>query len=338
MKPMNVLLRADAGVSQGTGHVMRCLTLAEAVLARGHRATLMGDLGSVAWLSEAVANSGVAHVQCAPDSLDTEWITTSAFDWAVVDSYTIPAEGVSRLSATVRCLAVVDGDARDIHADIYLDQNLGAEPGPTLNPDSLVLAGARYALIRDDVLQHRRRYTAPRTGDRPRVVAFMGGTDPHGAIVEVARSIAAQALEIDLDLITAEAWESATRAAVEGVAHVRLVEPTRRLPAILGRADIVVSASGTSAWDVCAMGRAAVFVALVENQRASLAAVQKAGIALTLDATNGGTGAISPIGGLVGSLVADAELQSDLVQRCLETIDGRGKVRVVESMERLQRL
>ncbi len=56
---MRILLRSDAGVQTGTGHVMRCLTLAEELLGRGHEVVLLGSIGDVAWLREQVADSGV---------------------------------------------------------------------------------------------------------------------------------------------------------------------------------------------------------------------------------------------------------------------------------------
>lgn len=337
MPPMNVLLRADAGKTQGTGHVMRCMTLAEELLARGHRVTLMGDLGSVPWLEATVAASGVRHLHCQVNRLDTAWVANSSFDWVVVDSYAILPERVSQLQGTTRCLAIVDGDSRGIAADLYLDQNLGTGLGLVEALRGKVLAGSKFALIRDAVLEQRRPADVAEIGRRLRVVAFMGGTDPHGAIVGVAASIVTQRLDIELDLVTADTWRIATRDAVNGYPDVRLIKPTGNLPTILGRADIVVSGAGTSAWDICSMGRPAVLIALVENQRESLAAIDREGVALAIDATSGGADPLAGSGSMVASLVRNPDQRDELVKRCLQAFDGKGKVRVVEHMERIHR-
>lgn len=334
---MNVLLRADAGESQGTGHVMRCMTLAEALLARGHAVTIMGALGDVPWLTELIKNSGIRHTVCKANELDVDGIAASGFDWVVVDSYLVPSERVSSLNRSTPCLAIVDGDIRGIRADLYLDQNLGASLDNGHELDGRMLAGSSYALVRDAVLGNRRDSTAAQIVGRPRVVAFMGGTDPDGAIVEVAKSIAAQQLDIELDLVTTSLWAGRAESAVAGLAHARLIEPTEDLPTILGSADVIVSAAGTSAWDICTMARPAVLIALVANQQGSLAPIAQAGVALTIDATPGGAGGISETGQLVASLINDSGLRQGLIQRCKATFDGLGKSRVVKTMERMVR-
>ena len=72
--PMKIALRADANENQGAGHVMRCLTLAEAFIARGHSVTLLGNIGNVPWLWEVLKSSTVEHLECGPDLLEIDRI------------------------------------------------------------------------------------------------------------------------------------------------------------------------------------------------------------------------------------------------------------------------
>lgn len=337
MRPMNVLLRADSGERQGAGHVMRCLTLGEALLTQGHDVTLMGEFDDPKWLLESIDKSGIQRLACDADSLEIDAIAAAGFDWVVVDSYRVPAKVISRLNERVPCLAIVDGDMRGIQAELYLDANLRAVTNENAQLGDRILAGSEFTLVRDEVLKYRREENSGQLIDQPRVVGVMGGSDPQGVIVDVARSLAARPLNFQLDLVASPAWATQVESVVNGLAHVRILEPTMELPAILGSADVIVSAAGTSAWDICTMAIPSVLVAVVDNQLGSLAQIRRAGVALTVDATIEGTGSISDIAPLVASLVNDPALRAGMAKRCRERFDGNGKFRVVDRMEQVRR-
>ncbi|HWL01226.1 MAG TPA: glycosyltransferase [Microbacteriaceae bacterium] len=326
---MRVALRADAGVEQGSGHVMRCLTLAEALLARGHEVELHAALEGVDWLEQAVSVSGARFVVAERDRIDP--LALRGQEAVVIDSYRIPAAEISALPMGV--LAIVDGESRGIRAGLYLDQNLGAE-GATWHPPGpgRVLAGARYALVRDAILSSRRAEPW-RIDGRPRVLLVLGGTDPHGLTVRAAAALDGLAAAA-VTVVVGARWREQVAAAAPSAA---VVETTPRLPELLAAADVVVSAAGTSAWDVCALGVPAVLVAVVENQQRSLAAASDAGVCLGIDVAAHGAEALSELPGLVGGLVDDEATRRTMSLAARAAVDGLGKVRVVEELERLVR-
>lgn len=330
---MRVLLRADAGEQRGTGHVMRCLTLSEALLARGHEVALMGSIGEVGWLAEHLRDWDGELIPCERDTLHADAIAAGGFDRVVIDSYWIEPGLIAALHDRIPSLAIVDNEARGIAATLYLDHNLGAEDGTW--PEDVrarLLAGSRYALVRDAILAQRSDGPPLSLGDRPRVVAFMGGTDPGEVMTEVAASIAHQAGSVELIAITTSAQVGAVRAATASMAAT-VLPPTSDLPALLGSADLVVSAAGTSAWDVCAMGKPAVLVAVVANQVESLTRALDHGVALGVDGTQ--PRAAAATGGLLARLIADDSLRREVVARSRATFDGEGKYRVAEALEGL---
>jgi spore coat polysaccharide biosynthesis predicted glycosyltransferase SpsG len=249
----------------------------------------------------------------------------------VIDSYWIDPDRINALDRVIPTLAIIDNDARGIHAGLFLDQNLGAENREW--PDGVrrrLLAGSRYALVRDTILAHRGSSAAV-MGDRPRVVAFMGGTDPGNVMTSVAGSIARDAPEVDLVAITTSTQIDAVRAATSTMPSAVVSPPTTELPSLLGSADLVVSAAGTSAWDVCAMGKPAVLVAVVDNQVDSLAHAVAHGVALGLDGTL--PDAAWEAGAMLAQLINDDRLREELTARSLRTFDGMGKHRVSEALE-----
>ncbi|MBX3193979.1 MAG: hypothetical protein KF727_02620 [Microbacteriaceae bacterium] len=306
---MRIVLRADAGAHRGTGHVMRALALGEELALRGHDAVLAGSLGDVAWLAERVDASPVRHVESPSDELD-EAVFEGA-DRAVIDSYLIDADAIGALGRTLPVLAVVDGGDRGIDAALYLDPTPGAAVAEPSGSNRLT--GARYVLVRREVLALRRETPRP-IDPHPRIVVFMGGTDPTGALEPVTDSIARAIPDAELVPVGALAFPGA-------------IAPTPDLPRLLADADLVVCAAGTSAWDVCTLGVPAVLVAVAENQRPGLAFARDAGLAGAVDGDR-----LDAVGAEAALALGDDTLRAARFARCRELFDGRGAERVADAL------
>lgn len=329
---MRVVLRADASRAEGSGHVMRCLTLAEALVARAHTVHLALTVNGIPWLSEAVAAAGLPVLPVPPGELSADLLLSVEPDWVVVDSYQLPAEQLSGLGARVPVLAIVDGELRGIRAALYLEQNLGSDELDWDLPDGgRMLAGGEFALIRDAVLRERRTAPWVITGT-PRVVAVLGGTDPLGVVVPVAAQLAALETRVDLTLVAAPEHEAEVTRLLAGHPSARVVSPSSELAELLGTADLAVSAAGTSAWEICTLGLPAVLIAVVDNQTGSLNRMADQGLVLGIDLTADPAG-LDRLGGLLEQLATDEATRRSLSRRATALFDGLGKRRVVEAME-----
>ena len=314
---------------------MRCLTLSAELTSRGHDVALLTGPIEIDWLREAVLAAGVAVYECAFDSLPREPIRDFAPDWVIVDSYRIPAALVSEVARHAPLLAIIDGDDRGIDASLYLDQNLGAESRhrSAITADR-VLAGSQFALVRRRVIEAMRPEPWRIHPPRPRVLCFMGGTDATGSVVGVAAAVAALDRPLELTVVAAAPHHPAIERAVSDRARLHLVLPTPELPELLADADIVVSAAGTSAWDICTLGIPAVFVGVVDNQRESLRELVARGLAFGVDTTDSTSGGLEQVGIDVGALLDDDDLRERLSRRSRAEFDGRGATRVAERLER----
>jgi len=331
---MRFLLRADAGIQTGTGHVMRCLALAEELMGREHEVLLRGTLGGVEWLHRQVAMARLPHEEAPSATLDIPRSAEEGWNAVVFDSYTIDPVAISQLNAVTPVLAIIDGDDRGITAWRYLDQNLGAER-QSRRPEvgRSLLAGSRYALVRRAVRELRRDAGLPLPLN-PSVLAFMGGSDPLGAVRQLAAALRGLPGNVTLTLVTAPAWQREVRALVAGRASTRILEPTADFPELLAHANIVVSATGTSAWDICTMGIPAVFAAVVDNQRAGLRAIVEAGVALGIDASDD-LKKLEGVRDLVQLLLSDESLRRQRAEASLQSFDGCGASRVADELEKL---
>jgi spore coat polysaccharide biosynthesis predicted glycosyltransferase SpsG len=337
---VRVVFRADAGVEQGTGHVMRCLTLADELATRGHEVHLMTGPISIAWLGATVRAADLVVHECFLDELPLDRIQNLDADWLIVDSYRIESSRISAAALSVPVLAIVDGDDRSIEASLYLDQNLGAEalvrrPGTA----DRYLAGSDYALVRRGVLDARRTEPWHLRGPHARVLCFMGGTDSTGTIVSVAASLSrlARERELELTVIAPERHHEAVQRELAANAGARILAPTPELPALMAAAEIIISAAGTSAWDICALGVPAVLVAVVDNQQASEDEAVKRGLTLGLDAVGRGQDALEGVRDLLEQLLDDEPLRKRLSVSSRATFDGNGASRVADRLERTAR-
>lgn len=328
---MRFLVRGDASPISGTGHVVRCLTLAQELRSRGHEVTLAGEI-AVPWLTTWIAELEVTHRPVRADGL--EGIDGREWDAVAVDSYGIPAVELSALGDTVPLLAVIDGDDRGITAAHYVDPNFGAEDLPR---DARVArrlsAGSRYALIRREIVRLRRNDRAA-AADRPRVLVVFGGTDPTGAALRVAGALRPLLEHADVTMVAAP--DHAARLDTLIGNRVRLIPPTPALPAELDAADLVITAAGTGAWEVCTLGIPAVFAAVVPNQRDGLARIVKGGLGVGVDATAQPQRVAETVDLAIG-LLDDADARAGLAARSLEAFDGLGAGRVADELERIAR-
>lgn len=326
------MFRCDAGPAVGIGHVMRCLALAEEFAGRGHRVVFVADLASVPWAADQVARRGFEATAPTPDD---EVAGLLALDPALVvlDSYLLPAavyDGVRE--AGVPTLALVDGDpAGGRPADVWLDQNIGAEEDPWPVPAGTTrLAGLGYALMRADLRAARPEHPARTEGPVPRVLAFFGGTDPFGAAPRVAAAALRTGLPFDATVVAARPGiAEECRALTTGPGQrLDVVGPTDDLAREVRAADVVLSAAGSSSWELLCLGAATGLVCVADNQATSYERAVAAGLVVGLGYLEALT---SDTGTAFASLLGSAALRAELRERGWRTVDGRGRERVADA-------
>ncbi|MEU8406521.1 spore coat protein [Micromonospora sp. NPDC048842] len=356
MRTLRVGLRCDAGPRRGVGHLVRCLALAEEFLARGADVTVFGTVERLDWATAELAARGIPLLP-GPDSA-AELVAAARrhhLDVLVLDSYELDPAGAGALRAAgVYTLAIIDGDSRGQVADLYLDQNFGAElsglgsgaalPGPGFAAElpGRLLAGSAYALLRDSVVSARPPVVPPATAvSRPRVLAFFGGTDAVGAAPVLTRVLMATGHPMDLTVIVGR---PEIEAEVDDVAPgrgqtIRPVPPTTSLPALITEADLVVSAAGTSTWELCCLGAPSALVCVVDNQHESYTRVVRHGLAAGLgelpELTAGGVAgraARATAARTLHGLLSSPQRRATLAARAWATVDGQGRARVVDAV------
>ena len=265
---VSVGIRTDAGAQRGVGHLVRCVALAEELVERGVAVRFLSELGGLSWAEQQLTQRGLPRHPAPPDPVAlVAACDRLRLDALVIDSYTLPPEHSVAVRRTGRpVLAIVDGDFRGQSADIYVDQNLDAVIDVE---DATGLAGLDYALLRSSVRQLRPpQAPVHRPSRTPKVVAFFGGTDAYRAAPQIARLLAATGVAFDATVVAANDGLRDELSAVEAGPgqHFEIIAPTDDLPKLLAGADLAVSASGTSTWELLCLGLASALVWVVDNQ------------------------------------------------------------------------
>lgn len=329
----------------GIGHLMRCIALGEEFQARGWEVVVGADVADVPWGAAQLAARGMRVVDPAAYD-DAPGLVAQVRELApavvVVDSYVRPLAAYAGLAGPAGgagprpvVLALVDGDPGGRVADLYLDQNIGAEHDAWPLPDGAVrLAGLDHALMRNDLLAHRPAAPRRESAAVPRVFTFFGGTDAYAAAPVLAEALVRTGLPFATTVVAATGdLADAVRALPVATGQgIEVIGPSDRLAEHIAAADLVVSAAGTSSWELCCLGAAAALVCVADNQ------VESYGRAVDLGVV-AGAGALAdlrrdprPGVDVLARLLEDPAARTTLRAAAWRLVDGQGRRRVVDAV------
>ena len=357
---MKVAIRVDASAAAGTGHLIRCRTLAQALSKRG---------ASVTFICRAHEGNGIEmlrdeglHVRSLPTPVGLEpftaagedyarWLgvpqahdaeeTIAALperpDWLVVDHYGIDATWERQLRPHVdHILAIDDLANRDHDCDALLDQNYMRDPEQRyqdrLPVHATRLLGPEYALLRPEYAQYRQSLT-PHRGSLERVFVFFGGTDPDnmtGRALEVLSDPAFRGIAVDAVVGPNNPHRQALAAQAETRTGITLHPPRPHLADHMAAAELAIGAGGTTTWERCCLGLPSLVISIADNQKPACEALAQDGIIEWLGHWDGVTA--NEIRTSVRALSQQPEQLQALREASSRTVDGAGTERVIEHL------
>ncbi len=344
---MKVVVRADAGIGIGAGHVMRCLTLADVLrghgadvefICRPHDGHMIHDVDVRGYHCHRLPVPRYHKKNRYEDWLGAKVLEDAAetaalidkCDVLIADHYAIDQEWELVLRDKAQRIVVIDDLANRKHdADILLDQTVGRDAADYdgLVPDQAIrLCGTTYALVRPEFAARRAESLARRKtlSDVHQVLISLGGfdTDNHTSKVLTALSrvpfgkhrhavivLGSHAPHLqDVRVHAATAPFSAeVRVDIDNMADV------------MAASDLAIGAAGSAAWERCVVGLPTAMLVLADNQKLVAENLRKAGAAVLIDS-------ITP--DVFRPLFDDLERLSQLSTNAAKHCDGRGAERV----------
>ncbi len=341
MKPL-LLLRADATSACGTGHVMRCLALAQAWRDAGGEAVFVGVVESPALVAR-LRQEGMGFVPLPRPSLLAQdflpllagfeaRVSSPARAWMALDGYFFTPECHAAIRAARWKLLVFDdmNHLREYHADVLLNQNVGAkELAYAAPPETTRLLGPRYALLRREFLAAGRERKPAGEAVR-RVLITMGGSDPDNASLCAVRAVKdafPDGVETTVLLGALYRHEESLRRALAGwPGKADLPRFVEDMPAVMAWSDVAIAAAGSTCWELLYMGVPPLLLVLADNQENVARALAARKAAISVGRRDRCT--VDRLREALSSL-RDKGTREELARRGREFVDGAGADRVV---------
>lgn len=356
---MKVVIRTDASEQIGSGHVMRCLSLAGALRKRNAEITFIcrehaGNLSDFIEGKGYRVNRLLAQTEQRSKlgwNQHASWLgafweddareTIGAFpahescDWLIVDHYALDNKWESLIDPIAQKVMVIDDLAdRNHDCDLLLDQNLFPEMETRytgLVPDSChQLLGPRYALLRDEFVRVRSRLK-PRDGATKRVLVFLGGNDLSNQTEKVVRAVLSSGLiDIEMDVVIGLGnphKELLRELCTEKLPKANFHCQINNMAEFMAKADFAVCAGGTITWERCCLGLPAIVMATAENQVALSSFSAQQGLCLYLGKTD--IVSIEKIESALRIFCNSPELLQSFSAKSKRIVDGRGVHRVL---------
>jgi UDP-2,4-diacetamido-2,4,6-trideoxy-beta-L-altropyranose hydrolase len=359
---MKIAFRADASVAIGTGHVMRCLALADAVarwggdvafLTAASAGPLISAIRSRGYQVSVLQQAGQNNVATAHDhpntsqfspywERDADWSISALArfgcpDWLVVDHYGLDARWEAKLRANVHRILAIDDLANRSHVcDLLLDQNyvhaMDTRYRKLVPASCTQLLGPRFALLRREFLEQRHRMR-PRDGSVRNILLGFGGADPGGETSKALRALLMLNLLETVIVVVAGALNPYLNEIQDLCAQLprAILHPqVDNMADLMADADLAIGAGGSTTWERCCLGLPTITIATADNQELAMARMSEEIAVLHLGRAE--VVSVADIASAIAKLMGSPDLCASLAQKASAIADGEGANRVCASM------
>ena len=301
---MEVLFRTDSSIQIGSGHVMRCLTLAEGLkkkgasckfICRDHEGNLISLIEEKGFKAIILKTPKIKNIKFSPKNNSSlcysEWLGVPweidakqtndliiglNIDWLIVDHYALDSRWENAVTGNIDKVMIIDDLAdRNHNCDLLLDQNLGKNQSDyySLTPaDCNILVGPKFALLRPE-FSDMRPYSLDRRRE-PRlknILISMGGIDKDNITSKVLDSLESCNLPIDCEinvlLGSNSPWIKELKRKASAMSwETNLKLNISNIAEEMSDSDIAIGAAGSTSWERCCLGLPSLVLVIADNQ------------------------------------------------------------------------
>jgi UDP-2,4-diacetamido-2,4,6-trideoxy-beta-L-altropyranose hydrolase len=338
-KRSKLLIRADASAAIGTGHVMRCLALAQAWQDAGGEAVLaaaeLPDSIRARFLENQIS---VLCADSAPgSSKDASSLIVHASqlepDWIAIDGDRFGCDYLRSIhDSGLRVLLIDDyADRSSFAADIIVNPNFGADPERYRRHrfQAPMLAGPSYALLRREFRSPCKRRVRERGN---KVLVTLGGSDPEDLTSQIAGVLAACA-DLEVTVVAGGTYANKARLMSEAGPRTKLIFDSHNMRELMMEADIAITIAGGTLWELLSLGCAALSYARTAGGACLVTCLAQQGMIVDMgEISRFDAGKIVPA---VLGIADSTSMRQRMASQGQALVDGLGAKRVVEVLGQL---
>jgi len=309
---LNIVIRTDSSSWIGSGHLMRCLNLAESLTKKGtmvsfvsrklpgnlnhlilkkgfqvnempQTTTTSDDLSNRLYnIDDYRARLGVSEKQDAFETINL--IYGIKPDWLIMDHYSLGEKWEKIIRPHVKKIMVIDDLANRSHdCDLLLDQNwfenmetrydhLVPAGCTKLFGPKYVLLGPEFASAREKIKHHN--------DDVKRLFIYFGGSDPHNLTGMALQAVSVPELNnLEVDVVIGEnnPHKDVLFKLVEALDNTHLHIQVDDMATIMSKADLAIGSGGVNTWERMCLGLPALTISFAENHTMLLKDLSKNG-------------------------------------------------------------
>ena len=332
-----VLIRVDGNHQIGTGHIMRCLSLADALREQGREITFAT---AELYFQQLIEMRGYSCTVLGTvyDRMEEELpvflpiLERERPELVILDSYFVTPQYMEAIRNISRLLYIDDLNAFDYPADAVVNYNIYGPELPYPQNKTYFL-GPQYAPLRKEFQGLSQRNTKDRVEN---VLVSTGGTDQYHVALHCAEYLREHLLRENMifhfvlgamnrDIVQLEQI-------AEDFSFIKLHRQVTDMCSLMLQCDVAISAAGTTLYELCACGVPAVTYILADNQIQGAQMFQKAGLMPCVGDIREDACFLEHLFELLNSLADDFAQRQHIAEQMQGAVDGRGAARLAEAI------
>jgi len=330
-----IFFRCDASPNIGSGHVMRCITLAKAMKKKGWNCSFL-----VSDETEAtVPNLKTSGFKIHPDSF-----TPDEANVLIIDHYQINTSYETKARKWAQHIVVIDDLAnRDHDCDLLIDPTYNRNKSDykdRIPVNSKILTGSEYAILRPEFQQMRNDALKRRTGNIERILVSLGATNVGANIEKVITAlinIKNKSLKIDLVIGHAVELKPDLKEHLEQLKktshNVNIYHHADNIAELMCKADLAIGAGGTTSWERCCLGLPTLMMEIADNQNTLANNLSEAGAVENLGWHKNVTPETIEIA--LNKMLQDSVLLQGMSRNAALICDGKGTGNIITAIENI---
>lgn len=331
-----LFIRADSNPYIATGHIMRCLSLADELRKKGKDVNFVvaepyfQNFIQARGYSCTVLGTAYNHME-EELSVFLPLLERVRPELVILDSYFVTPKYMETLKNIAPLLYIDDLNAFDYPADAVVNYNIYGPEFPYPQNKKYFL-GPQYAPLRKEFQGLKRRVVRERAEN---ILISTGGTDQYHVALRCAEYLWKNPPTEDMIFHLVLGAMNQDVAELERIAEkspfIQLHRQVTNMCSLMLQCDVAISAAGTTLYELCACGLPTVTYILADNQIPGARAFQKSGLMFYAGDVREGDRFAKQI--FIGSKeLGNVKLRQEIAQRMQALVDGEGARRLAEGI------